>query len=227
MSSPVSAAAPASAAAPVSAASITVQLLTGDRLEVEVSPQESYRRLYDRVWDQLPEDLRCGERCGMNLLLDGELVPISHEPAIISQEIYHLLMDPIRYDITIHEGASYAVDNNHLQGEVYHVWGVVVHVLDVEPSRWEMGTILYAENTGRYHPLEENRHEWVYQPRYDRYMLNVWIEHDKEQMSATSIVEHLMGQVEEALHPSLAGKRHIQELLEANIITMEEAIRHE
>ena len=77
---------------------VTVQLLSGEQLIMEVLPFEFYIHLYHRIKERLPEEVR--PRCisQMCLLLGGEMVPY-HQMVKASEEVYHLLIDPTVYKI--------------------------------------------------------------------------------------------------------------------------------
>ena len=215
----------ATAIAAATPSSITVQLLTGEQREVELPPQPSYAHLYLHVWNQLPEEIRtAGGVNQMNLLLEGELVPMEYGvPAVLSTEVYHVLMDTVRYEVSLMNETSYAIDHNHPQETTYRVWDMVVESSDrvSDTSQRFIGTILYDKDTGRYHTMEDIAHEWT-RTRYDTPVLHVWIEPDRETITAVDAVAYLMDCVERLLSPSLAGKRRIQEMLESELTTKEE-----
>lgn len=119
--------------------SITIQLLTGDYIQVEVHPTDSYLRLYLRVLNQLPEDLRVpGGLDSMILLLNGELVPSSNLVAEISKEIYYLFIDTTSYKVSTNWPNIWE-----------DIWEIVVHshFSDGSVESSSLGTVTFDENT--------------------------------------------------------------------------------
>jgi hypothetical protein len=224
------ASAPVTAAAIVAAAAatgpiITIQLLTGDQIKMEFPPKCSYLFLYQRIWNQIPEEFHvCGGLDAMMLLLDGELVPLNATEVTFSRKVYHLLMDPTQYMVSLFAAAAYATDlaasTQNSWDNAYRVLNVVVHSRTSKSDKFaekHVCRILYNDSTGAYHPFEEMAYEWSYN-QYDHEVLNVWIPPDRKPMTAKDIIAHVMDRVESVVQPSLAGKRRIRKLLE-NAIT--------
>jgi hypothetical protein len=204
--------------------SITVQLLTGDRIEVEVDPEDRYMGLHLSVWKELPEEYHVsGGIDAMMLLLDGEVIPMDHTHATFSREVYHLLMDPVHYKLQPIDNAGWARDLNHPQRKTYHVLDVVVHSRESKTDSfvdYPIQTILYDEAAGRYYALNDIAHERYTTHNGDDGIV-VWIEPDNEAVSAETIVGQIMDLVEGLLQPSVAGKRYIQAELEAELTGFE------
>lgn len=119
--------------------SITIQLLSGDLVEVEVYPNDSYLLLYLRVFNQLPEELRVpGGLDAMILLLNEELVPLCHLVAEISKEIYYLFIDTMSYKVF--------VDWPNITEDIREIV-VHSHFSDGSVESSSLGTVTFDENT--------------------------------------------------------------------------------
>jgi len=118
---------------------ITVQLVSGDQFDVKVNPLLSNHFLYREVWRALPEEIRAivpAEVCGMTLFLDDEyLPPAQNGSATISQEIYHVFLDPREYYIEVDD-----VSPNE--------WDIFLESSDGD--REILGTLTFNANTGNY-----------------------------------------------------------------------------
>lgn len=201
---------------------ITVQLLTGYQLAVDVHSNHTYLQLYQSLWEQMPIEIRPETLDQMNLLLEGELVPLSHVVAEVSQEMYYLLLDTIWYEVIVRVTSHDAVNHNHPMEKTYSVlqWTIKTHY-STEEKEIYLDTLLYDNDIRRYYSIQTIPHEWATN-RYGENKLHLWIEPYHCGMSDIDIVHYIVNHCEHLLCPSLAGKRSIQDQLEAEFTTFEE-----
>jgi hypothetical protein len=203
-------------------------------MEVEIHLQDSYRRLYEKIWEQLPEEIRPKETSQMNLMLEGELVPMSYSVAEISQEVYYLLMDTMRYKVELELYAEDVVDEEFYERQMevrkeYSSFRVCLTIYNTtEEKRMITITmkyvdmILYDKTCQSYYSLNMTEHVWLEELHREN-ELTIQMEEGRVPLSSEGILTCLMDTIREKHEPSLAGLRHIQEQLEAELTTLEES----
>jgi len=67
---------------------ITVKLLVGDLMEIEVPDQVSYGDMYILIRESLPADIRPISVHLMNLMLGEDLVPLTCETSVIELSMF-------------------------------------------------------------------------------------------------------------------------------------------
>ena len=221
MSAAVTAAATAYASAATATAS--VQLLSGDVLEVEIGYQESYYSMYRQIWRALPKEMRPHVLTQMNLLLEGELVPMSNRPAVVSQETYHLFMDINRYNACVRNHAIDAVDMNDPRQHAYVLLSVVVEAISEGKEETTEIKLLYDPDTHLYYDLEGVEREYDGGRHGLHPELLVWLPEGIQGSTGVEMLDLVMKRLEDELSFSMSGRRGIQEQLEGEFTTVEES----
>ena len=187
-------------------ATASIKLLTGDLITIEVREGESYYSMYRQIQEALPEEIRPLSLNQMNLLSEGELVPMSQEPAIVSAE-YLLVLDDVSYRLSVEQCSYEGIDLADADRPSYTV-------LDVSITRYvtlnhsigsNLCQVLYDNQTKTYRDLDG-----VEQSRDDersRYAdLDVFLP-EGGALTREQMVDVLMRRVDQKLSPSLAMLR--------------------
>lgn len=235
----------AASAAAAATATITIKLLTGDLMVVEVRQEETYYSLYHRVLEALPQEIRPASVGQLNLMLDGELVPMSHAPyrgascphlqggmshapvsylqGEESDETYHLLIDSTQYVVRVQGRLYQAIDlpQDLPVRNTYTVLNVQVEEKTGFDFKEKMSIpVLYEPNTHQYYDLDGVEQEWI-QWRNDE-ELGVYLTHANPSLSDVGMIDLMMERMEKKLSPSLAMLRAMRKALEDEVTGMEE-----
>lgn len=212
--------------------SITIQLLSGDRMEVEIHPQETYHQMYQKIWETLPKEIRPREVSQLNLMLEGEFIPMSYSVAEISEEVYYLFIDTTRYKLRLETYAEHVVDERFYQGrmeerKVYEAYRVCMTIYEDAGQKVTIrldyvDIILYDRTARMYYSLDMKGYLFSEDLLYDDDELTVGMDESIVSVDSMAMLLQLMDRVEEKYQPSLAGRRKIQEQLEGELTTMEE-----
>ena len=198
---------------------ITVQLMTGEQMEVEIHSRMTYEELYVALHEQLSEEIRPRFFNQINLLLHGELVPWTSSRVVPAPEVYYLLLDPTVYMAEIVRDPYDAW--NHIQGEALECFRVILRTDAKEEFRF--GIFLYHPRSKCYCSLEDVEHEWVVN-RHGNEELHLWMEQDYPSMDSVGMANYLMECAESRLEISLAGKATVREDVECELTTFEERV---
>jgi hypothetical protein len=194
----------------------SIKLLTGDLITIEVCEGESYHSMYRQIQEALPEEICPLSRNQMNLLLEGELVPMTNEPAVVFPE-YLLVLDDVFYRLYISQCSYEGIDMADADRPTYLV-------LDVELKRYvthnhsigsDFCQVLFDNQTKTYRDLEG-----VEQSRDDersRYAdLCVFLP-EGSALTREQMIDVLMRRVDQELSPSLAMLRAMRADLNAEL----------
>ena len=191
---------------------------------VEVRQEETYYSLYHRVLEALPQEIRPASVGQLNLMLDGELVPMSHAPvSYLEDETYHLLIDNTQYVVRVQGRLYQAIDlpQDLPVRNTYTVLNVQVEEKTGFDFKEKMSIpVLYEPNTHQYYDLDGVEQEWI-QWRNDE-ELGVYLTHANPSLSAVGMIDLMMERMERKLSPSLAMLRAMRKALEDEVTGMEE-----
>lgn len=208
---------------------MTVKLLTGEILSLELDARETYTGVYHLLWMNLPLDIRPDSIYQMNLMNGEELVPVGQEIAVLDLDIvYVLLLDPSGYLVSFgkEKFVDSAVHENHLAYQPLYYTPLLLSV-----SKYREGVMgevestleewhLYDPETDRYTDLVDIKQEWI--EWRDEVELAVEIPADKTVKSREEMIDFLIQQVTDCFQPSLAGLRWIRMKLDAELDRLEE-----
>ena len=170
--------------------------MTGDLLELEVRENETYRSLYILIQEALPEEIRPESLSQMNLLLDGELVSISHAPVSVEDvgREYQLLLDDTSY---------------HVVAKVDGIWGTQEElIINVTMEPTKAGAPAYSKN--------------IIFNTVDRVYYTVGALGRAGPFSAALIGHIVLGGFADAVSPSYAVLRDVTTSLDFNLQMLEE-----
>ena len=208
---------------------MSVKLLTGEILSLELDARETYTGVYHLLWMHLPLDIRPDSIYQMNLMNGDELVPIGQEIAVLDLDIvYVLLLDPSGFLVSFgkESGVSGAVHENHQPHQPLYYTALHLSIsqykegvtgeVDCTLDEWH----LYDPETDRYTGLVNVATEWI--EWRDESELAVEIPADKPVMNRSEMIEFLLQGVMDGFQPSLAGLRWIRMKLDAELDRLEE-----
>jgi hypothetical protein len=133
-----------------------VRLLTGEILEVELRPQETYRSMYETLWNALPKDIQPTTIYQMNLLLEEELIPLNDRIASVSEKIYGLLIDPILYDVRLTQRPFDAIVLSNRTFDQHYLLTAVIESNEQKISF----DLLYNQESNRFYDPRNDEIEW-------------------------------------------------------------------
>jgi hypothetical protein len=209
----------ATASSVSSTTSTSIKLLTGDLITIEVREGESYYSMYRQIHEALPEEIRPLSLNQMNLLLEGELVPMTQEPAVVSPE-YLMVLDGVSYGLSISQCSYEGIDMADDDRPTYLVLDVELtqYVTQFHSIGSEVCQVLFDNQTKTYRDLEG-----VEQSRDDersRYAdLCVFLP-EGSALTREQMIDVLMRRVDQELSPSLA-------MLRAMRINLDTGFAHE
>ena len=199
---------------------ITIKLLTGDLMVVEVRSEETYQSLYRLIKEALPEEIRPESLSQMNLLLDGELVPMTSAPVRLSEEVYLLVLDAHRYRISLRATPYHAINMAVDEDDVYELAHIVVDKKSRQDT--ERGVysapLLYHTERKRYYDMDGIQMQWA-DGRHDN-DFGVHLPQEKVGYTQRKLVNYLMSRMEH-LHPSMAMARAMRTELMEEMIRLE------
>ena len=224
MSTTVTATTSASASASASAtasSNITIKLLTGDLMVVEVRSEETYQSLYRLIKEALPEEIRPESLSQMNLLLDGELVPMTSAPVLLSEEVYLLVLDAHRYRISLRATPYHAINMTVDEDDVYELFHIVVDKKSRQGTERSVysAPLLYHTERKRYYDMDGIQMQWVDEHHDDEF--GIQLPQEKVGYTRREFVNYLMSKMEH-LYPSMAMARAMHTELMEEIICLEE-----
>ena len=189
-----------------------VRLLTGEILEVEVRPQETYRSMYQTLWNALPEDIQPTSIYQMNLLLEEELVPLNDRMASVSEKIYGLLIDPISYDVRLTKRPFDAIVPTNRTFDRHYVLTVVI----VSNEQKFTFDLLYNQVSHRFYEPRNDGIEWEWKEGcrgYREDAVHFWIYPEAPYFDGSNIPVVLTSHSKEYIEFSMAGERGVREKL--------------
>lgn len=203
-----------------SVTNITIKLLTGDLMVVEVRFEETYQSLYRLIQEALPEEIR-PSLSQMNLLLDGELVPMTSAPVLLSEEVYLLVLDAHRYSISLRATPYHAINMTVDEDDVYELAHIVVDKKSRQGTERSVysAPLLYHTERKRYYDMDGIQMQWVDEHHDDEF--GVHLPQEKVGYTRREFVNYLMSKMEH-LHPSMAMARAMRTELMEEMICLEE-----
>ena len=189
-----------------------VRLLTGEILEVELLPQDTYRSMYQTLWDALPEDIQPTSIYQMNLLLEEELVPLNDRIASVSEEIYGLLIDPIPYDVRLTQRPFDAIVSTNSAFDQHYLLTVVIESNEQKISF----DLLYNQKSNHFYDPHNDEIEWEWQEGcrgYREDAVHFWINPEAPYFDGSIMSVVLVGRSKEYVEFSMAGERAVREKL--------------
>ncbi len=192
---------------------ITVRLLSGEHLNVEVRSCNGYA-LYRAVRMALPDEIRPYDVHEMTLFLQGEMVPKGYETIVLSEETYDLLVDAVRYEVWLDDKEYDARTNRN--AKTYHFFEVVVECIGEEEEKSIRFPLLFDPDTGGYYDLDGVDQE------QDGDEVYVELPEDAREMTGVEIISVLMSHLRERESPSVAGEAYLRDELELHIIQGED-----
>lgn len=210
---------------------VTVKLLSGDLLEIEIRPEETYLSFYRLLHESLPEEIRPLTYYQLTLLLGEDLVPLTNQKAILSyDQPYLLLIDTYYYRIELdsNEDLARALDlNRQIDYDAFRVRINKVETKEQEDDKLledifeeENTWILYDKFLRKYRDcegidvmwdMEDNGYEFI------EFHLPV----DKPYYTHNQLIDYLVDRYSTLLSPSLAGLRHMRTQFEKELETLE------
>jgi hypothetical protein len=175
--------------------------------------------MYRQIHEALPEEIRPLSLNQMNLLLEGELVPMTQEPAVVSPE-YLMVLDGVSYGLSISQCSYEGIDMADDDRPTYLVLDVELtqYVTQFHSIGSEVCQVLFDNQTKTYRDLEG-----VEQSRDDersRYAdLCVFLP-EGSALTREQMIDVLMRRVDQELSPSLA-------MLRAMRINLDTGFAHE
>ena len=212
----------ASAWSVTASSNITIKLLTGDLMVVEVRFEETYQSLYRLIREALPEEIR-PSLSQMNLLLYGELVPMTSAPVLLSEEVYLLVLDAHRYSIRLSATPYHAIDL--AVDEDDHAVYELIHIVVDKKSRQETergvysAPLLYHAERKRYYDMDGIQMQWVDEHHDDEF--GIHLPQEKVGYTQGEMITYLMRKMEH-LYPSMAMARAMRDELKEEMIRLEE-----
>jgi hypothetical protein len=196
---------------------MNIKLLTGDMMEIEVPSGIKYDEIYVLIREALPVELRPYSIHQMVLLLEGELVSMERETAIIHPEATYLLfIDPERYFVNLctYHDCLVVVDRNHNDGGNHFI---PFHFVIKRKVGGDWETLLdewhlCREEYGGYIDLVDIEQEW--RVRDDENELHISLPREKAIFSLKEMHDFLVTRVETLFQPSLAALRVIRQDVE-------------
>ena len=174
---------------------------------LEVRSEETYQSLYRLIQEALPEEIRPESVNQMNLLLDGDLVPLTSAP-VLSEGEYLLVLDAYRYRVRLSPTPYHAFDLT-MDGpnrDVYELAHIVVDKKSRQATERSVysAPLLYHTERKRYYGLDGIELEWA----DDRYEddFGVYLPQEKVGYTQGEMVTYLMSKMEH-LCPSMAMTR--------------------
>lgn len=197
---------------------ITVQMMTGEQLEVEIEQRMTYEQLYVAIHAQLPEEIRPDFLSQMNLLLHGELVPCCDDRVVPHSDVYYLLLDPALHLVEFDRAPCDVWD--HGTQSAMECFRVIIREEETKEETC-LGTFVYHPRQRYYLPLEDVEHEWV-QNRHGDEELVLWMRPNQPCMDSIGMVEHLMGLADSRLELFLSAREYMRTDMEDELTTFEE-----
>lgn len=184
---------------------------------------ETYQSLYRLIQEALPEEIRPESVNQMNLLLEGDLVPMTSAP-VMSEGEYLLVLDAYRYGVRLSPTPYHAFDLT-MDGPDRDVYEFIHLVVDKKSRQdTERGIyssrLLYHTERKRYYGLDGIELEWAEGFNYED-ELGVYLPQDKVGYTQGEMVIYLMSKMEH-LCPSMAMERSMRATLKEEMIQLEE-----
>jgi hypothetical protein len=192
-----------------------VRLLTGEILEVEFRPQETYRSMYQTLWNALPEDIQPTSIYQMNLLLEEELVPLNDCMASVSEKIYGLLIDPISYDVRLTKRPFDAIVSTNSAFDAFDQHYVLTVVIVSNEQKFTYD-LLYNQKSNHFYDPHNDEIEWEWQEGcrgYREDAVHFWINPDAPYFDGSIMSVVLVARSKEYVEFSMAGERTVREKL--------------
>jgi hypothetical protein len=189
-----------------------VRLLTGEILEVEFRPQETYRSMYQTLWNALPEGIQPTSIYQMNLMLEDDLVPLNDSIASVSEEIYGLLIDPIPYDVRLTQRPFNAVVLTNRTFDRHYVLTVVIESNEQKFTY----DLLYNQVSHHFYEPRNDGIEWEWKEGcrgYRDHAVHFWIYPYAPYCDASIMSVVLTSRSKEYIEFSMAGERGVREKL--------------
>ena len=224
----------ATATTATASSNITIKLLTGDLMVLEVRSEETYQSLYRLIKEALPEEIRPESVNQMNLLLDGDLVPLTSAP-VLSEGEYLLVLDAYRYRVRLSPTPYHAFDLT-MDGPDRDVYEFIHLVVDKKSRQdTERGIyssrLLFHTERKRYYGLDGIELEWAEGLNYED-ELGVYLPQEKVGYTQGEMVTYLMSKMEH-LCPSMAMARAMRtelkeemRMLDAYYPSWEDSLRY-
>ena len=199
---------------------ITVRLLSGEHLNVEVRSCNGYA-LYRAVRMALPDEIRPYDVHEMTLFLQGEMVPKGYETIVLSEETYDLLIDAVRYEVWLDDNGYDAriIRNARIiqNTKTYHFFEMVVECIGEEDVLKTIRfPLLFDPDTGGYYDLDGVEQEQIGR------MMYVELPEDAREITGAEIISVLMSHLMEKVSPSVSGEAYLRDELELQITVLEE-----
>jgi hypothetical protein len=207
---------------------LSVKLLSGDILHLEVDSLETYEGIYHMVWENLSEEIRPVSIWQLNLMCGEELVPIARTPAVMDYNTVHLLLiDAEFYHLSFRTEPkiSSAVHERHLPNQPLNYLPLHLTVIQEREQAWSSQFDewhLYDQETDRYTDLVDVKQEWLEWRGGEEYELDVEIPPEKPVKDFEEMLHFLVQRIGQHFQVSLAGQRWLEEKLREEMLRVEE-----